>query len=266
MENVPSRLCLSRLFVLFAVSVTLTLGFAAVAGAQQDEDQFDCESFGSQESAQAELDADPSDPNNLDPDGNGQACDDFDFGVGSNQQEQPEDQDAAQSDGSCSNPREVASVGPTADNTKTPFETTGPTFRVTYDVTFTTDDDFRLAEIDIEDRFGLVDFVNLDEDANDSFVVTEGAGSYDLVVNIDPPNGADYTVTVEDCGGGSPGGQTGDDQTGDDGQGNADKQYEGKVIKVTIVKGLPKTGGPSPLLIPWALALVGAGIMVLRRS
>jgi hypothetical protein len=29
--------------------------------------------------------------------------------------------------------------------------------------------------------------------------VTEGAGSYDLVVHIDPPNGATYTVTVEDC-------------------------------------------------------------------
>ena len=39
-------------------------------------DQYDCASFGSQESAQAELERDPSDPNNLDPDGNGVACDD----------------------------------------------------------------------------------------------------------------------------------------------------------------------------------------------
>ncbi|HET7272063.1 MAG TPA: hypothetical protein VFI90_13380, partial [Rubrobacter sp.] len=36
---------------------------------------------GSQESAQAELDRDPSDPNNLDPDGNGQACDDYPYGT-----------------------------------------------------------------------------------------------------------------------------------------------------------------------------------------
>ena len=39
-------------------------------------DQYDCASFGSQEAAQAELERDPSDPNNLDPDGNGVACDD----------------------------------------------------------------------------------------------------------------------------------------------------------------------------------------------
>ena len=44
-------------------------------------DQYDCASFGSQESAQAELDRDPSDPNNLDPDGNGQACDDYPYGT-----------------------------------------------------------------------------------------------------------------------------------------------------------------------------------------
>ena len=33
-------------------------------------DQFDCASFGSRESAQAELERDPSDTSNLDPDGN----------------------------------------------------------------------------------------------------------------------------------------------------------------------------------------------------
>ena len=43
-------------------------------------DQFDCASFGSRESAQAELERDPSDPSNLDPDGNGRACEDYDYG------------------------------------------------------------------------------------------------------------------------------------------------------------------------------------------
>jgi hypothetical protein len=42
--------------------------------------QYNCASFGSQESAQAELERDPSDPNNLDPDGDGRACDDYDYG------------------------------------------------------------------------------------------------------------------------------------------------------------------------------------------
>ncbi len=43
-------------------------------------DQYDCVSFGSQELAQTELDRDPSDPSNLDPDGNGQACVDYPYG------------------------------------------------------------------------------------------------------------------------------------------------------------------------------------------
>jgi hypothetical protein len=44
-------------------------------------DQYDCQSFGSQESAQAELERDPSDPSNLDDDDDGLACEDYDYGV-----------------------------------------------------------------------------------------------------------------------------------------------------------------------------------------
>jgi len=44
-------------------------------------DQYDCASFGSQESAQAELERDPSDPNGLDTDGNGRACDGYTYGT-----------------------------------------------------------------------------------------------------------------------------------------------------------------------------------------
>jgi hypothetical protein len=40
-------------------------------------DQYDCASFGSQESAQVELDSDPSDPNKPDSDANGRACDNY---------------------------------------------------------------------------------------------------------------------------------------------------------------------------------------------
>ncbi len=45
-------------------------------------DQYDCESFGSQESAQAELERNPDDSSNLDPDVDGQACEDYDYGGG----------------------------------------------------------------------------------------------------------------------------------------------------------------------------------------
>src|SRR5215212_9067848 len=44
-------------------------------------DQYDCASFGSQSSGQVELDRGPSDPNNLDADGNGIACDDYPYGT-----------------------------------------------------------------------------------------------------------------------------------------------------------------------------------------
>jgi hypothetical protein len=71
----------SRRFLvgLFALCLLALLVFASAVSAQ--EDQFDCASFGSQESAQAELERDPSDPSNLDPNNDGQACEDFDFGT-----------------------------------------------------------------------------------------------------------------------------------------------------------------------------------------
>jgi hypothetical protein len=56
--------------------VTYEQLFHSLDIAEAQSDQYDCASFGSQQSAQAELERDPSDPNDLDPDGNGRACDD----------------------------------------------------------------------------------------------------------------------------------------------------------------------------------------------
>ena len=76
---------------LVVVGLVLVAGFVARITYEQivypstpavaQEDQYDCASFGSQESAQAELDRDPSDPNNLDSDGNGIACDNYPYGT-----------------------------------------------------------------------------------------------------------------------------------------------------------------------------------------
>jgi len=130
---------------------------------------------------------------------------------------------------------------------------------------------FNAADIDIEDRFGLVDFVNLSEDETNSFIVTEGAGSYDLVVQIDPPNGATYTVTVEDCGGTTMGttDTTGTRTTG----ATTDTSNKENVIRDTIPKNrdpLPPTGGPS-FLVPAAALLTllisgsAIGLLFVRR-
>ena len=76
---------------LFIVALVLASGFTLrvaweelanpTTPAYAQEDQYDCASFGSQESAQAELERNPDDPSNLDPDSDGQACEDYDYGV-----------------------------------------------------------------------------------------------------------------------------------------------------------------------------------------
>jgi hypothetical protein len=76
---------------LFIVALVLASGFTLrvaweelanpTTPALAQSDQYDCASFGSQDSAQAELERNPSDPSNLDPDGNGIACEDYDYGV-----------------------------------------------------------------------------------------------------------------------------------------------------------------------------------------
>jgi hypothetical protein len=71
-------LVLAAAFVLRATYEQLV--YPDEAALAQD-DQYDCASFGSQSSAQVELDRDPSDPHNLDADGNGSACDDYDYGT-----------------------------------------------------------------------------------------------------------------------------------------------------------------------------------------
>ena len=80
----------SKALTLTVMVLMLTAGFIARITYEQmlnpttpalaQEDQYDCASFGSQESAQAELDRDQSDPSNLDEDNDGQACEDYDYG------------------------------------------------------------------------------------------------------------------------------------------------------------------------------------------
>ena len=80
----------SKTLALIVVVLVLTAGFVARITYEQtttpalaQEDLYDCQSFGSQESAQAELERNPTDPYNLDPDKDGQACEDYNYGNGS---------------------------------------------------------------------------------------------------------------------------------------------------------------------------------------
>ncbi len=65
----------SALILLFALVGLLLVPATAFA---QSGDR-DCGDFDSQEAAQAAYDADPSDPNDLDGDDDGQACENFDY-------------------------------------------------------------------------------------------------------------------------------------------------------------------------------------------
>jgi hypothetical protein len=208
----------------------------------------------------------------------------------------------AQSSGACQNPQVVRTVGPATENTKTPFTTTGNVFRVSYEVAFKDPEALNHAGIDIETPSGgLVKYANLSEDETNSYIVTEGAGSYNLVVKIGPPNGATYTVTIEDCVGSetttpppetttpppettapppetsstpSPIPTPSPTPTGSPSPGGPGGPSPGpvdnpdKVIPdTTSKKPLPDTGGVPLLgLAVGALALVGVGFSVLRTS
>jgi len=201
-----------------------------------------------------------------------------------------EEDDDTVNDGACANPREVANVGPTTDNSVTPFITTGRTFRVSYTVSGIDPNEFERVEIDIEDRFGLVDFATVEQNGSDSFIVTEEAGSFELIVNVRPQNAAEYTATVEDCGGDGGGGNGGgngdlncddfdpqeeaqaelnddvDDPNNldadDDGQACENFPY-GQVMGGGDDDDLPNTGGP-PLSVLAALCLASATLMLAR--
>jgi hypothetical protein len=55
------------------------------SGVGGGSDDLDCADFATQEEAQAEYDSDPSDPNGLDADNDGEACEDFGYGASEEQ-------------------------------------------------------------------------------------------------------------------------------------------------------------------------------------
>jgi hypothetical protein len=55
---------------------------ASPTAAQTPTDDLDCEDFGSQQAAQQHLNADPTDPDNLDADNDGLACETYPYGSG----------------------------------------------------------------------------------------------------------------------------------------------------------------------------------------
>jgi hypothetical protein len=81
-------------------AIVLTTGFSALMVGPALAADRDCADFASQADAQAALEADPSDPERLDADDDGQACESFDYAGGGQVAAVPRDGVAA-GDGSA---------------------------------------------------------------------------------------------------------------------------------------------------------------------
>jgi len=127
-------------------------------------------------------------------------------------------------------------------------------------VNFKSDDplDYRNLDVDITDRFGLVEFDSADRDLSKSFVVVTEPGRYAVETDVTPNNGATYTVKVEECSGTSPGGPR---------PGPPVDNPKGVMPGTESSKNLPGTGGVPLLGIAvGALAFAGVGFSVLGPS
>lgn len=173
-------------------------------------------------------------------------------------------------DAECPSAEVVESLGPATNDRRQAFDITGQSFRVTYQVNFTVSENrFRDFSVDIVDEFGLVESDSTDQSGTRSFTVPEGPGSFEVVTDVEPENGAGYTLVIEDCTGVGNGSGNGDGNGGG-GNGSANDQYSPNVEVTNIInipdKNLPPTGGP-PLLAIFFSVVAGVGLItaVVRR-
>ena len=274
------------LWVAFLLIGMLVFFSALSAAPAFAKDTRNCDDFASQEDAQAELNGDSDDPNNLDADGDEQACEDFDYGDdqyaddqdGGDDQGTDDDQyaddeasDDNEKDGNCENAQEVDTFegSPGEDFVTDPFRITSEQFRVSFDNDET---GFVFADIEIlDDDDKLVDsFITGGEGQQDSLIVNGGPGDFvlDVTADTDDP----FTVSVESCGdtGGDDNDGDADDSANDgdtDGDDNDGDANDDGVIDDTVPdKDLPNTGG-FPLIIAGGSALLSAcGVLAAWRS
>jgi hypothetical protein len=188
------------------------------------------------------------------------------------------------SSSSCNNPTQLDRI--TDPDKSLSFTTKGDKFRVSYNVTFDTNnpnnDQFRI----VIDRNGTeVDRAETNQNTTDDFIVNEGSDSYDLKVTVN--DGATYSVTVDDCRGNNDGGRNNRHHNRQNRHHNrfhhnrfqhnnagrnqyiSERTVEDTVIKETIPnKGkLSNTGGmPLAGAALLSLAIVGIGVSVLRSA
>jgi hypothetical protein len=232
-----------------------------LAGGAFAQDQYDCKDFSSQKEAQAELDRDPSDPNHLDADNDGMACDTYPYQDGGESTTPAEGQytpgQAPGPDAECPGAKVVGTVTGDGDKQSAVFGIRGSSFRITTSIAG--NPRFLFFSVDVKkDGGGYVTSIGRQSPGTDSSIVNAGPGNFFLDILAANTH---YTITVEDCVGSSagagPGGPTGP------------VNNPGGVTPGTNSHSpLPNTGGPSfaafgAMLLLGAALVVGRG--VLRR-
>lgn len=155
----------------------------------------------------------------------------------------------------CPEAEEVASIGPETESQQEEVSIEGDSFRISYDATI--NDDFGSISFEVEEDGGLLDSETVFDSETGEFVVLEGPGTFDIVVEVDSSD-AEYTVTVEDCVG-----TTDDNNEDTDEDTNEDTD---DVIDDTIPdKDLPDTGGSTALIVGVSAALLLYGGLVAWR-
>lgn len=162
-------------------------------------------------------------------------------------------------DDTCPEATEMVSIESATDNQREAFTVTGESFRVSYEVTFEASNDLSNDFlVRIEDEFGLVESDSTSSDDTRAFIVPEGPGDFEVVTDIEPENGATYTLTVDDCAGIENG--NGDEDTGDE-----DTDDDGVIDDTIPKKPLPDTGGSTALMVGGSALLLLYGVLVAWR-
>src|SRR5215217_4347150 len=169
---VLALLAFSSMFVCIAVS----------AHKAEAQDIYNCSSFATQEEAQAVFNSDPSDPNGLDGDNDGSACEELPSG--GNVISNP-------GSGSCLGPRELMNVsagGPGSSGESFPsFATNSPSFLVTVSVapepntsTGTMGVAVGIYDDSLPDAQDEIASAHVDAGETKSLLIQEGTGTYHI--------------------------------------------------------------------------------------
>jgi hypothetical protein len=173
----------------------------------------------------------------------------------------------AQEDEGCADPQTVDTFNGTQNQITRPFNITGNTFRLRYDLTDADDDPENFTSFSLrpigEDGIGVGQSVLVFDPETASQNILEGPGSFTLEIES---GGLEYSVTVEDCTGTAPG--NAETSTPEASQPTpapkATPKQKEKVMRKTVPKRpLPPTGGTPTSYAIYGFVLGGASLLAL---